>query len=130
MIDTNVLPGSCWYFPPYDCNRRLFGPCGGVDHVRTAFRHPVQARVLTSRFRQGLHRAYPHALIFSSCPPDVSVRCISPGFYAVIGASAMLGGVTRMTSKSPDSHLSARSCSCVASPVSLVVIVFEVSTIK
>jgi hypothetical protein len=25
------------------------------------------------------------------------VRCVSPGFYAVIGASAMLGGVTRMT---------------------------------
>ncbi|KAF8587856.1 hypothetical protein K439DRAFT_1645720 [Ramaria rubella] len=47
---------------------------------------------------QAIHRAYPSAWVFSACPPDPSARCISPGFYAVIGASAMLGGVTRMTS--------------------------------
>ncbi|KAF8909322.1 Cl-channel protein [Gymnopilus junonius] len=46
---------------------------------------------------QSLYRAYPTAWMFLSCPPDPSVGCISPGFYAVIGASAMLGGVTRMT---------------------------------
>ncbi|KAF8075038.1 Cl-channel protein [Lyophyllum atratum] len=57
---------------------------------------------------QGLYRAYPTAWIFLSCPPDPSERCISPGFYAVLGASAMLGGVTRMT-------------------ISLVVIVFELT---
>ncbi|KAH9975687.1 Cl-channel protein [Lactifluus volemus] len=57
---------------------------------------------------QGLYHAYPKAWFFSACSPDPTVRCIYPGFYAVIGASSMLAGVTRMT-------------------VSLVVIVFELT---
>jgi len=54
---------------------------------------------LTFCDRQELHRTYPRLWIFiNSCPPDPSARCVSPGFYAVIGASSMLGGTTRMTS--------------------------------
>ncbi|KAG8899607.1 hypothetical protein FRB99_006556 [Tulasnella sp. 403] len=55
---------------------------------------------------QEWHKAYPRAWIFSSCPPEGT--CIYPGFYSVVGAAALLGGVTRMT-------------------VSLVVIIFELT---
>jgi hypothetical protein len=33
--------------------------------------------------------------IFSIC--DGRVTCVNPALYAVIGASALLGGITRMT---------------------------------
>jgi hypothetical protein len=78
---------------------------------------------LTIWLSQGLYRAYPKVWLFSACPPDPTVRCIYPGFYAVIGASSMLAGVTRMTGKLVPILIGI----CVhEGKVSLVVIVFEV----
>ncbi|CAG8449251.1 8998_t:CDS:10 [Scutellospora calospora] len=52
------------------------------------------------------HKYNPGFWLFASCEPDV--QCITPGMYAMVGAAATFGGVTRMT-------------------VSLVVIMFELT---
>ncbi|KND04750.1 uncharacterized protein SPPG_00455 [Spizellomyces punctatus DAOM BR117] len=39
--------------------------------------------------------AYPNMWMFSSCKPHE--QCVTPGTYAMVGAAAALGGVTRMT---------------------------------
>lgn len=60
----------------------------------------------TGMLVQQWHRSFPEAWIFSSC--TTIDDCVTPGVYAIIGASAALSGVTRMT-------------------VSLVVIMFELT---
>lgn len=46
-------------------------------------------------FVQWSQESSPLSPIFSSCPKDRA--CITPGTYAMVGAAAALGGVTRMT---------------------------------
>ena len=55
---------------------------------------------------QFLQQAHPTWLLFRNCEPDK--ECVTPGTYAIVGAAAALGGVTRMT-------------------VSIVVIMFELT---
>jgi len=102
-----IPPDTSWYLSANNCHRCMPGSRSWVTDV--SLLSEVDDTKSQSQTSQGLYRAYPTAWIFLSCPPDPSERCISPGFYAVLGASAMLGGVTRMTSEHtcycPEPHL-------------------------
>jgi chloride channel 3/4/5 len=46
-------------------------------------------------FVQTLHSQFPTLFVFASCPVDPEAHCITPGKYALVGAAAAMGGVTR-----------------------------------
>lgn len=94
---TRTSVGASWHIHAHHRHRCMPWTGNGIDHVGRV--GEIDESKLTSMFRQDVQRWYPDAWMFTSCPPDPSVRCISPGFYAVVGAAAMLGGVTRMTSE-------------------------------
>jgi chloride channel 3/4/5 len=44
---------------------------------------------------QNIQKSHPSLPIFSMCNPEI--ECVTPGTYALVGAAAVLAGVTRMT---------------------------------
>nr|CAD7265038.1 unnamed protein product [Timema shepardi] len=87
-IFTFGFKAPCGLFIPSLCLGAILGRIVGIGMEQLAYN-------------------YPHVWVFSGeC--SAGVNCITPGLYAMVGAAAVLGGVTRMT-------------------VSLVVIMFELT---
>ncbi|XP_046735055.1 H(+)/Cl(-) exchange transporter 4 isoform X6 [Diprion similis] len=87
-IFTFGMKVPCGLFIPSLCLGAIMGRIVGIGMEQLAYK-------------------YPHIWVFSEeC--STGVDCITPGLYAMVGAAAVLGGVTRMT-------------------VSLVVIMFELT---
>lgn len=77
VIFTFGIKIPCGLFIPSLCLGSIAGRIVGIAMQQLAFR-------------------YPHLWIFNGeC--DNSDDCITPGLYAMVGAAAVLGGITRMT---------------------------------
>lgn len=56
------------------------------------------------RFTTGaLYRGFSGWQVFTTCPLGDHEQCVDPGVYALLGATAVLSGYTRMTSCVPTS---------------------------
>lgn len=77
VVFTFGMKIPCGLFIPSLCLGSIMGRIVGIAMQQLAFR-------------------YPHLWIFNGeC--DNSDDCITPGLYAMVGAAAVLGGITRMT---------------------------------
>ena len=91
--------GSSWYFLTDDHHRCLSRSSSW--NLDVCFSSSLRVfRLISALSSHSAQTTYSGHWIFQACPPDPTIRCVSPGFYAVIGAAAMLAGVTRMTSNS------------------------------
>lgn len=93
-IFTFGFKAPCGLFIPSLCLGAIMGRIVGIGMEQLAYN-------------------YPHVWLFSGeC--STGVDCITPGLYAMVGAAAVLGGVTRMTGLSNDvvssSHFVASNC--------------------
>lgn len=79
VIFTFGMKVPCGLFIPSLCLGGIVGRIVGIGVQQLAYR-------------------YPHIWVFSGeC--SSGDECITPGLYAMVGAAAVLGGVTRMTGK-------------------------------
>lgn len=95
---SDAYPDTCGYILANGCDRNVLRTCRRPLDVchRFLFSQCLAKGYIQPRLAASL--SFREDII--SYPPDPTVRCVSPAFYAVVGAASMLGGVIRMTGSS------------------------------